>query len=614
MKTIKLNSALSKILLSLFALVFIVVACDEDDNFQDSVPDYAEAIIRSFKVGDKFATINHTTATTSITLPAGTNISNVKPQINLPEAASVTPASGSTIDFSQGPVTFVVESSNGAKRTYTAYVGAFGAPRILTFSVGENQGTIDDGEGTIAIEIGSQDGDVTNLSPTFTIAVGTTVDVASGVSRDFTNPVKYTVLSNDGFTAREYLVTLTQLPNPFITNFGTGEDICSVTGVIDNDASTIELTFPAGSNLAAVTPIIEVTEGSTINPESGLTQDFSSGPVEYTVTNVEGLTKTYSVSAQTIASSGEVVFIGAEECVNALVDDDAKAAALYLQQEYPTDFSYVQFSNISASTLTDAKVIMLYYLTPLEDLGFGASPTDISTMLPPELRAGALQAEALKTWAKNGGDMLIAGDPTPFLFSLGRVPADFSQPRAPGNYVYSEFGCAGSTGCVDTGKPPSDIWGLGMRDSNNSGPRQGDAIFSGLTFENGEFLALQNSATREVRLIWWQHFDGILNPSCCGQDAALLFEQTFTATKYGTLSFIGDAFGYGAVEWKRTDQGNDANFDTQIPTDFKGHVFSIENTIIGYEWDSNGTVNDYQGNIELFTKNIIEHLRGLNND
>ena len=297
-----------------------------------------------------------------------------------------------------------------------------------------------------------------------------------------------------------------------------------------------------------------------------------------------------------------------------MLDDDAKAAATWMESKYGNSFRYLKVSDITSSVLDEIDVAVIYYLTPQENLGYSATSTDVLTLLPVELRTGAAQAEALKSWVKNGGDLLLAGEATPFIFSLGRVPADFSQPRGPSNYTYSEFGCADTGGCVDTGKAADDIWGLGMRDTNNSQNRRDHPIFNGLTFENGEFLALQNSATREVRLIWWQHFDGVLNPSCCGQDAALFFEQTMSATKFGTLSFIGDAFGYGAVEWKRTDQNTDANFDNNISADFKGHVFSIENTIIGYEWDSNGTTNDYQGNIEKFTENIISYLASLDND
>lgn len=612
MKTIKNQLYIYKIALVFMMLIFTAISCVKDDNFSDKVPDYTESIVQSFKVGDKYADINHTIGTITMTLPSGTDLKNVKPEIRLPESASITPASGSTVDFSNGPVTFKVVSTNGAHRTYTVSIAAYGDPKILSFSIGDKLGVVDEVAKTIKIEIGSQDGNLSNLAPSFVIAEGTTVDVASGVARNFTSPKVYTILSNNGYTAKQYTVTVTQIQAPRIESFSINGAI----GIIDNTANSIVVILPPGTNLTNLAPVITLPEEQTVTPSSGATQNFSGGSVTYTVKNKENLTKVYDVKVESIAAT-KYAFLGLEDDINSLVDDDAKAAATWMQSTYGSDFKYIKIADISALNIGDVKVAMLYYLTPKENQGFSATSNDVSSMLPAGLRPGGSQAQVLKSWVKGGGDMLIAGDPSPFIFSLGRVPANFGASRAPGNYVFSEFGCATETGCYDTGKPSDDIWGLGMRDANNSGNRRNDAIFDGLTFEGGagnEYLPLQNSANREVRLIWWQHFDGILNPSCCGSDAALQFEKTLTAVKYGTLRHIGDAFGYGAVEFKRTDLTNNAAFDSQIPTDFKGHIFTISNTIVGYEWNSNGTTNDYQNNLKVFTKNILDHLYNLNND
>ena len=85
--------------------------------------------------------------------------------------------------------------------------------------------------------------DIKTLTPQYTIPGGTTASPQSGVVQDFTNPVKYTVLSNDGFTGKSYFVTVTQLPKAIITSFKTGEDICSVTGIIDDESSVINFRF-----------------------------------------------------------------------------------------------------------------------------------------------------------------------------------------------------------------------------------------------------------------------------------------------------------------------------------------------------------------------------------
>lgn len=602
-KIIKVKSFL------LLGLLFsVMLSCNDEITFEDQVPDYTYSIIRSFEIGGQTASINHTTGTITSTLPAGTEISSLIVNMSLPEGATIDPASGSSVNFADGPVIFTV-TNNGVSREYTATIAAYGDPMIMTFSIGENEGVIDQVNGNIDITVGSEE-NIMALAPQYTIPGGTTSTPASGMAQDFSSTVKYTVLSNDGFTGKSYFVTVTQLAAPVIDVFATSEDVCAETGIIDNDASTITVILPAGSDLTSISPIITLDDELVVSPASGVAQDFSSGPITYTVTNQEGLTKEYEVTVASADSTQKVVFIGEADCINTLEDDDAKAAAEYLKAQYPDDFAYIKIANITEAALANTNVVMLYYLTPLsEGTQYFATDTNVMTLLPVELQPGASQAVALTNWHKGGGNLFLAGDPTAFIHVLGRMPADYSADRALGNYRYTEFGCASVGGCVDVNKPADDIWGLGVRDSNNSENRRMHPIYDGLTFEGDGELYLNNAGTREVRLIWWQHMDGILAPGCCGQDAALLFEQTVNAVKLGTLRWIGDAFGYGAVEFLPTNGAVDANFDTNISNGFSGRIISLENTIIGYEFNSNdGRVNDYQGNIELLTSNIIDYL------
>ena len=123
---------------------------------------------------------------------------------------------------------------------------------------------------------------------------------------------------------------------------------------------------------------------------------------------------------------------------------------------------------------------------------------------------------------------------------------------------------------------------------------------------------MSNSGTREARLVWWQQFDQTMpGYSCCGQEGVVVMEQKFNAVKLGTLRWIGDAFGVGAIEFLPTSGTLNANFDFNIPSDFQGRIISLENTLIGYEFDPNGTTNDYQGNIDKLTTNIIDYLRSF---
>lgn len=589
-------------------LFTMTLSCNDDVTFQDHVPDYTYSIIRSFEINGQTAAINHTNGVITATLPAGASLTSITVNMTLPEGATVSPASGSIVDFSTGPVIFTI-TNNGISREYTATVAAFGNPMIMSFAIGDNTGVIDQADGKIAITVGSAE-NIKSLAPQYTIPGGTTSTPQSGVAQDFTNPVKYTVLSNDGFTGKSYLVEVKQLAAPLITTFATSEDVCAATGTINNATSTISVILPAGTDLTAIAPVITLNPELTISPLSGVAKNFSQGAVTYTVTNQEGLTKEYKVTITSANSTKKVVFLGEADCINTLADDDAKSAAEYLKAQYPNDFTYIKIANVTQAALANTNVVMLYYLTPLTNgTKYSATDSNVMTLLPAELQPGAAQALALTNWVKGGGNLFLAGDPTPFIHVLGRMPANYSAPRAIGNYRYTEFGCAPAGGCVDTNKPANDVWGLGVRDTNNSGNRRIHPIFNGLTFNGDGELYLNNSGTREARLIWWQHMDGILSPGCCGQDAALLFEQTVNAVKLGTLLNIGDAFGYGAIEFLPTNGSVNANFDSNIGTSFAGRIISLENTIIGYEFNSNdGRPNDYQGNIELLTSNIINYL------
>jgi hypothetical protein len=89
------------------------------------------------------------------------------------------------------------------------------ATDILTFTLADQTGvaTINTSNHTVAIEV-DHTADITNLTPTITLSYGATVIPLSGVARDFTNPVPYTVTAEDGVTQQEWVVTVTQEAEP----------------------------------------------------------------------------------------------------------------------------------------------------------------------------------------------------------------------------------------------------------------------------------------------------------------------------------------------------------------------------------------------------------------
>lgn len=73
-------------------------------------------------------------------------------------------------------------------------------------------------------------------------------------------------------------------------------DVDSISGFIAEESRTVRLDFPAGTDVSCLTPTIMVSTYATIEPESGVAQDFTL-PVYYTVTAFNGTTAQYEVEA-----------------------------------------------------------------------------------------------------------------------------------------------------------------------------------------------------------------------------------------------------------------------------------------------------------------------------
>ena len=118
---------------------------------------------------------------------------------------------------------------------------------------------------------------------------------------DFTNPVVYTIVAEDGETEREWTVTITEAA------VSTEAEILSFTvegqaseEVINSQNATVVLRVMPGTDLTALVPQITISLGATIDPASGVAQDFSQ-PVQYTVTAQDGVTqKIWTVTITTI--------------------------------------------------------------------------------------------------------------------------------------------------------------------------------------------------------------------------------------------------------------------------------------------------------------------------
>jgi hypothetical protein len=237
--------------------------------------------------------IDDNTKTISVTVPYGTNLYSLVPEITH-TGVSISPASWEPQDFSY-PVYYTVTAENGTMETYTVYVTVAGsnAKAITGFSFADlgAEGSIDDDTKTISVTVPSGT-NLYGLVPTIA-HTGADISPASWETQNFSYPVYYTVTAEDG-TAETYIVYVTVAPSSAkaITGFSFWDLAAAVS--IDEDAKTISVTVPYGTNLYSLVPTITHT-GADISPASWETQDFSS-PVQYTVTAENGTTEKYIVN------------------------------------------------------------------------------------------------------------------------------------------------------------------------------------------------------------------------------------------------------------------------------------------------------------------------------
>ncbi len=154
--------------------------------------------------------------------------------------------------------------------------------------------TVDEENKVIRVTV-PYDTDITVLKPTILISEKANMG-ASGFT-DFTSIVSYEVIAEDG-TKTSYDVLVTITPNnakqilsfQFLMDNNTiAEDI---TAVIEEETKTISFNTPPGTDITALTPTVQLTEGATISPE-GL-KDFTF-PVTYGVKAEDNTSVEYSV-------------------------------------------------------------------------------------------------------------------------------------------------------------------------------------------------------------------------------------------------------------------------------------------------------------------------------
>ncbi len=280
-----------------------------------------------------YGVVNVGYRTVSLSVPYGTNVTNLVPTITH-TGVSITPATGVAQNFTN-PVTYTVRDSRGGTRNFTVTVTVEPnlAKEITSFSFDSlspaSTGIIDDNAKLIAITV-PYGTNVTNLAPTIT-HTGASISPASGVARDFSNQVSYTVTAANGSTqAYTVIVTIEASPEKAITSFSFNGLSPAVNGVINETLKTINVIVPNGTNLSNLVPIVTHT-GASISPASGVGANFSS-PVNYTVTAENGTVQAYTVTVTAAPNTTKAIsafnFNSLSPAVIGTVNETTKTIAL----------------------------------------------------------------------------------------------------------------------------------------------------------------------------------------------------------------------------------------------------------------------------------------------
>jgi hypothetical protein len=107
-------------------------------------------------------------------------------------------------------------------------------------------------------------------------------------------------------------------------------------GTIDEVEKIIEVRVPGGTSLVSLTPAIEVSEGATIEPGSGVAQNFTTSvttPIIYTVKAADGTEVEYKVRVMVDTGSGESIIIITSKDVDQITLTSTYAASLSKQKD-----------------------------------------------------------------------------------------------------------------------------------------------------------------------------------------------------------------------------------------------------------------------------------------
>jgi len=333
------------------------------------------ADILAYNLSDQVgsAEIDHLFRTIAIEVASGADLTGLVATFTLSEGAKATvhgleQTSGVTVNDFTHPVTYTVEGANGSVESWIVTVteALSSSNNINTFMVLGQTGpaVIDALEHTVNVVV-NKGTDRTNLVATFTLSDGAVakvngVEQVSGqTANDFTSPVAYTVIAEDG-TEQNWVVTITEELNSANHILAFSLDGQASEAVIDTAAHSVFNEVPKGTGLTSLVATFRLSEGAVakvngIDQISGVTANDYTNPVTYTVMAEDGTAQDWLVTvAEELSSANNIIsFSFIEQISDAEID--TVAHAVYAEVAGGTDIT----SLVAAFGLSEGAVALV---------------------------------------------------------------------------------------------------------------------------------------------------------------------------------------------------------------------------------------------------------------
>lgn len=266
--------------------------------------------------------------------------------------------------------------------------------------------------------------------------------------------------------------------------------------------------------------------------------------------------------------SQKIAYLMSVESSEDIVDDDEIASYQWFTTTYPNGEVLTPVTLLSID-LSSFAVIWIH----VDQTGLQPGPDN----LPAALIDGDV-VNALSTYYKEGGNLLLTNHATQYIISLGRLATD----RSPGIFGSGEGGSG------------SDVWSfnpnIGMIYDNSSHP-----IFESMDRVNDfgfPTIPLIGPGHREDHNSMWDL--NAYSYTAPGDNVVEKFQNEKSVKILATWGHVTDFCCAGIIEFYPT-------------AEYKGRCIAIG--LAAYEWNQNSNPNIYQDQIELLTSNILKYLQ-----